>query len=251
MFINVTFSRYNTEETGSFGDRISGVTVDSSQAELQESITQFVAANQDLTASMNRKKAEQFTEELKELDEIRSKAYRCLKLAALSAIEREEPEVVEAATQVNNIIQRHPSGIDRMGYNKKLVHLTSLIQELATITTVIEQAGMTTQFEYLNKSEDNWSLLYQEKVKASKGPKLKTLFQAKKDLKEAFEFIQKHIEVLYSKNEEVLKPLIAQYNEIIAETNTLAKARQTRKDNNAPAPDAGIIIDDRPVFTPG
>ena len=188
-------------------------------------------ASGQLAKALNKDRSSDFTPKLSEADQQRDNAYRSLRYAILSASYRPDEKLKSAAVELLDILKRHHSTLYDLGYIAQSAEMKSLRSELEQNKTTLEQAALQPLMTEMTEAMESFDSLYQEKLDVESGTNLPLVSETRAALAKQLNLLFGHLEIMLEDEQEGIAELVEKFNEVISDTMTTVRARQTRLEN--------------------
>ena len=137
----------------------------------------------------------------------------------------------EAGDDLLDIIKRHNSTLYDMSYVAQSAEMKSLRAELEENRATVKQASVQPLLAEMTEAMDRFDTLYQEKLDAESGKSLPLVRETRRELAKQLGLLLNQVEILQEDEEEGVDVMIGKFNDIITDTMTTVRARQTRQEN--------------------
>ena len=196
-------------------------------------ITMLEEGMDKLAAAINKSSKNEFTEELLEKDKVRDASYLCFRFFVKSMQYAATEKERNAADLIDVVLKKHGYSLYRLGYAQQTATVKLMFDDLAQeeLVNAIQTIGSEALVERLKSTQTSFEETYQKKV-ASGSQENYLVAEEKKAVANNLDTLFRNLEALHkqSPNEE-MEGLGAALTEIVTETMSIAKSRQTREKN--------------------
>lgn len=118
--------------------------------------------------ALNQPRMEEATEELRNLDKIRDKAYKALQLLVEICLHSDSPATVASGTELNRVLRTYP-GILQANYDKATGLIKNLIADLREAKTIaiVNKVGGSPYVNRLDKANKDFDARYRSRLKSA------------------------------------------------------------------------------------
>jgi hypothetical protein len=238
MLEALNFSIIDSDQLVPFGKNILGLFVDYDLEKNLYAAAPFVKkarnAYTNFSLAYERDLKNPFTIALSKSNTARGKAFLGFKNFVIAYTNSDEDTIQEAASRLQRVIERHGWRAAHLGYQSQTSAITKMINEinhlyLADVTLI----GATYWFNKLVSTEQAFEDT--EKAKATQPPStMPTIAETRPVLEDGLRVLTSTIDNQYNVNtaDTVLAQYVSSINEYIVTTMTIARAAETRDEND-------------------
>jgi hypothetical protein len=238
MLEGLSFSIVSSDQMVPLGKSVLGVFTDFDLVKNPYAIGPFVKKGRDTYSNFclayERDLKDPFTIALKESNTARGKAFLGFKSFIISYTNSDEAPISEAANRLLRVIERHGWRASSMGYQNQTSAVTKMINEINHLhTTDVTSIGATYWFNKLVSTETAFEST--EKERATQPPStLPTITDTRPVLENALRVLITSVDNQYNEapTDAVLAGYVSSINEYITTTMTIARAAETREEND-------------------
>lgn len=245
---NLSFYLLNTEETHTVARRLtaflnSDLSADEFVAEVYPLLNDTIS---DLTMVLNRIQDKEHTIKLAEDDEARDNAFIALRDYFKAFVNNPNEEMQHAAQKLTNLTRQMGWSMWDDGYVVESANLNSYIAKLEEENNqqYMQTISAISFFEYLKSCQDRFEETNSQKVNIEAATEAPLLKETKKKIAKYLVPLLSYIELRAEIRGGVYKTTADKADEVISGIMSIARARQTRKENAADKEEEANISND-------
>ncbi len=231
MLRTLPLSRLTTNELVITADRIVSAIDEPLTAVFETRTKKIGEASGQLLTALNADRSSDYTARLADADQQRDDAFRSLRHGILSVTLRADAALRAAGHELLDILRRHNSRLYSLSYVAQSAEMKSLLKELEENRTAVKRAALQALLAEMKEAMDRFDTLYQEKVDAESGKNLPVVKENREKLARQLSLLLDHVAILLDDEEDGVATLVEKLNDIITDTVTVLRARQTRQEN--------------------
>lgn len=188
-------------------------------------------ASGQLAKALNKDRSSDYTPKLAEADQQRDDAFRALRYGILSASYRPDENIKSSAGELLDIFKRHNTTLYDLGYVAQSTEMKSLRSDLEQNRAALKKAAVQPLMTEMTEAMEHFDALYQEKLDVESGINLPLVSETRTALAKQLNLLFGHVEIMLEDEQEGVTSLVEKFNEVITDTMTTVRARQTRSEN--------------------
>jgi hypothetical protein len=210
--------------------------VDQEALGLKKWIDKLLIPFNTLELSIGKEKGSELTPVIQQDDDLRDRCFKALKTYIEACLLRNNQEWANAAEVLWRIFNNHDLYLHARSYSKESALLDNLILELndnMEVQTALDVINAREWFNELNESENIFKAHWNERREQSANKPASDSQEARKQIRITSQNLFQFIELMNISNEDdTYLSLINNINEEVIKSNTIVKARITRRKNN-------------------
>jgi hypothetical protein len=230
MLKQLSYSLLTSEELIKTSDRLAQCVKNSAFKEiLTRRIKKTNEAADILSNALNESLSNVYAAKVQQADLQRDDAFQAFKYGVLSASYRSELVIRIAGESLVEVVRKHGFSLYNLGYIAQSEAMRNLMSELSKKTPEISQSGVADLLAEMVNANDEFNLIYHEKLKDDPGSEAPKIVVSKSELSHQITLLLNHVELLEDDKEEGIKDLVGEINNVIVEVMMEAKNRQEKK----------------------